>query len=96
MKSEKVEATAKAKEEAKKRAAARKNNLIKKYGESIANDMLKGYVRIGWTKEMCIEAWGRPKDINKTTGNYGVHEQWVYGGGNYLYFENGKLTTIQN
>ena len=96
MKSEKVAAAAKAKEDAKKRAAARKSNLIKKYGETIANDMLKGYVRIGWTKEMCIEAWGRPKDINKTTGSYGVHEQWVYGGGNYLYFENGKLTSIQN
>jgi len=33
--------------------------------------------------------------INRTTGSYGTHEQWVYGG-SYLYFQNGVLTTIQN
>lgn len=48
------------------------------------------------TKEMCRESWGEPEDINKTTSSYGTHEQWVYGYGSYLYFENGKLTTIQN
>ena len=58
--------------------------------------MLSGKVKIGWTKEMCIESWGKPDDINKSTGSYGVHEQWVYGDSNYLYFENGKLTDIQN
>lgn len=93
---ERAAADAKAKEDAKKRAAARKNNLIAKYGEAVANDILKGQVRLGWTKEMCIEAWGRPKDINRTTGSYGVHEQWVYGLKYYLYFENGKLTGIQD
>ena len=60
------------------------------------NDILNGIVKLGWSKDMCREAWGNPKDINKTIGSYGVHEQWVYGGDNYLYFENGILTTIQN
>lgn len=54
-------------------------------------------VRIGMTKQEVLDSsWGKPTKINKTTGSYGVHEQWVYGGGNYLYFENGVLTTIQN
>lgn len=47
-------------------------------------------------KQMRIEAWGEPSSINKTTGSWGTHEQWVYGSGNYLYFEGNKLTAIQN
>ena len=48
------------------------------------------------TKNDCRLSWGKPENINKTSGNYGVHEQWVYGNHSYLYFENGILTTIQN
>ena len=69
--------------------------LSRKYGKATAKMMLEGKVRIGWSKEMCIESWGEPEDINKTIGRWGTHEQWVYGY-NYLYFENGVLTTIQN
>ena len=74
----------------------RKASLIKKYGHTNGTLISEGKVRIGMTKEMCRESWGEPEDINKTTSSYGTHEQWVYGYGSYLYFENGKLTTIQN
>jgi hypothetical protein len=47
-------------------------------------------------KEQAIESWGQPNDINKTTTKYVVHEQWCYPSHNYLYFENGILTAIQN
>lgn len=90
-------------QEAKRKKAAeivamnkRKANLIDKYGESIANLIIQHKVKIGMTKEMARESWGIPEDINKTTNQYGTFEQWVYGGGNYLYFDNGVLTTIQN
>ena len=53
-------------------------------------------VRIGMSKEACILSWGEPEDINKTSGSWGVHEQWVYGSHSYLYFTNGRLTSIQN
>jgi hypothetical protein len=55
-------------------------------------------VQIGMTREQAIAGWGRPRDINRTSGSFGVHEQWVYGeyGSGYLYFEDGILTTIQN
>lgn len=54
-------------------------------------------VRIGMTQEQVLaSSWGRPQKVNKTTTSYGVHEQWVYRGYNYLYFEDGILTTIQN
>jgi len=46
---------------------------------------------------MARESLGRPNDINKSTGSWGVHEQWVYDTKDlYLYFENGKLTSFQN
>lgn len=52
---------------------------------------------IGMTKsEAENSTWGMPNKINKTTTAYGTREQWVYGNGKYLYFENGILTSIQN
>jgi len=83
-------------EKYKMQNAIRHKTLIKKYGKHYADLIIKGLVEIGMSKNMCIESWGNPEDINKTIGNYGVHEQWVYGDGDYLYFEDGKLTTIQN
>lgn len=55
----------------------------------------EGKVQIGMTKLEAELSWGKPNDINKSTGSWGVHEQWVYDD-SYLYFENGKLTSIQN
>ena len=53
-------------------------------------------VSLGMSQQDVIDSsWGKPRDINRTIGSYGTHEQWVYGGG-YLYFENGILKTIQN
>jgi hypothetical protein len=54
-------------------------------------------VSIGMTQQQVLDSsWGRPTDINKTITEYGTHEQWVYNGYNYLYFEDGILTSIQN
>lgn len=53
-------------------------------------------VEIGMNEEMARMSWGSPESINTTTGSWGTHEQWVYGGNDYLYFENGILTSIQN
>ena len=47
------------------------------------------------TDEMAVVALGSPKDINRSVGSWGTHEQWVYDG-EYLYFENGKLTSWQD
>ena len=74
----------------------RKKQLIAKYGQRNGQLIFEGKVRIGFSKAMCKAAWGEPEDINTTRGSWGVHEQWVYRDGSYLYFENGKLTSIQN
>lgn len=53
-------------------------------------------VTIGMTQEQVTgSSWGKPSKINTTITAGGRHEQWVYGGSNYLYFENGTLTSIQ-
>ena len=36
-----------------------------------------------------------PNSINKTTTENGVHEQWVYGNGRYIYLDDGVVTSIQ-
>jgi hypothetical protein len=54
-------------------------------------------VRIGMREQDVLDSsWGRPEKINRSTNAYGTREQWVYGGGNYLYFKDGVLTSIQN
>lgn len=87
----KIKAEQKAKQE-------RINKLSAKYGKYYAKLIAEGKVVRGMTKEMCKESWGEPDDINVSIGSWGRHEQWVYGEiySSYLYFENGKLTTIQN
>lgn len=82
--------------EEQRQKAERKARLTKKYGKTYADLILQGKVRIGMTAEMCREAWGTPDDINRSSGSWGVHEQWCYDWGGYLYMENGKLTSIQN
>jgi hypothetical protein len=72
-----------------------KNSLIKKYGQTNGSLVYQKKIRLGMSKEMVIESWGQPKDIHRTVGSWGVHEQWIYGE-TYLYFENGILTSWQD
>ena len=55
----------------------------------------KNKIYIGMNKEMVLMSWGKPKDINRTVGSWGSHEQWGYDS-QYLYFENNKLTSFQD
>lgn len=56
------------------------------------------YIRdpaIGMTaEEVRASTWGSPKKINKDTYSWGVREQWVYGDGRYIYFQDGVVTSI--
>jgi hypothetical protein len=54
-------------------------------------------VIIGMTEQDVLESsWGRPVSVNTTSTAYRTRAQWVYKSGNYLYFEDGKLTSIQH
>lgn len=57
----------------------------------------KSGVSIGMTsEEVLASSWGKPEKVNRTTTASGTREQWVYGGQNYLYFEDGVLTAVQH
>ncbi len=76
-------------------------SVIRRHGEWSDTDLALvacRRIRLGFTGDQVIASWGRPNTINRTTYSFGVHEQWVYGeyGGSYVYFEDGKVTTIQN
>lgn len=53
--------------------------------------------QIGMSKNQVLNNtnWGKPKDINTTIDASGRSEQWIYGNQKYLYFKNGKLTSMQ-
>jgi hypothetical protein len=61
----------------------------------IQNDILRGYIRAGFTPQQVVLSWGRPDHVNKTRTLVGIHEQWVYGESpfpnSYVYFENGLV-----
>lgn len=62
---------------------------------SIAQCILEKRVKIGMSKYHVTSAWGKPRNINRTITSYGTSEQWCYNNGNYLYFDDGILTSIQ-
>jgi len=82
---QKVEAQAKFKVDCKTR-----------FGEKFGKMIIEGNVILGMTSEMCQLSWGEPIEKNRTLVSGLVHEQWVYSWKHYLYFENGKLTAIQD
>lgn len=52
-------------------------------------------VVLGMTAKQVELSWGKPEDVNRSVGSWGVHEQWVYGR-QYLYLENGKVSSFQD
>lgn len=52
-------------------------------------------ISIGMNSEQAILAWGKPDHINTT--QFGLHwsEQWVYEDNQFLYFEDGVLSSWQ-
>ncbi len=48
------------------------------------------------TSKQVMLSWGKPEDINRTVTTYGTSEQWVYGMGTYVYFDDGICTSFQN
>ncbi|TFF32177.1 hypothetical protein [Mucilaginibacter psychrotolerans] len=64
---------------------------------SLIKTIKKGDVYIGMNKNIVLLIEGEPEKINRSTNAYTVHEQWVYSNHTkYYYFDNGKLTNIQD
>lgn len=68
-----------------------------KWSKKVLKAIQKADILIAMTTAQVTASWGLPKQINRSGGKWGLHEQWVYGEhGTYLYFENGKLTSWQD
>lgn len=81
--------------EDRRKRAAYKQQLINKYGQSNAELILTGRVKLGFTKQMCREALGAPDQINTWSAKYN-EQQWVYGLSLFLYFKGDILDDIQS
>jgi hypothetical protein len=75
------------------------SRLMAKYPNWSKQDAITvsdGQIRLGMRKDMVREAWGKPQRINSSTRASGTTEQWVYGNGHYVYFdERGNCTSLQ-
>jgi len=49
----------------------------------------------GMTPDEVRSSWGEPEHVNTTTYGQHVHEQWVFAGSRYVYFEDGVVTAFQ-
>ena len=67
----------------------------KDFGNYYFDLVLKHELKIGMNSRMAKLIEGFPNKINRTETQNTIYEQWVYDE-KYLYFENGKLTTIQD
>lgn len=71
--------------------------LVARAAQEMKAERKRHGVSIGMSKEDVIaSSWGHPESVNKTSTAYGTNEQWVYSSGSYLYFDDGKLTAVQN
>ena len=58
----------------------------KNFGDNFWDAILREVIKVGFTEEMTLLSWGKPKSINSSTSG----DQWVYSS-QYVYFENGIL-----
>lgn len=76
--------------------AALYKRLQKQEAAALAKLKRSQGVSIGMSQQdVRASSWGKPERVNRSHYAFGDREQWVYGGGNYLYFQNDTLTSIQ-
>lgn len=57
-----------------------RQNYIKTHpgiSSQVRDAILNGDILIGMTEEQVVASRGRPYKTNRTTGSFGIHEQWV-------------------
>ena len=72
------------------------NPISAKWPKSFQAAIRNQKVMLGMSREQARVAWGAPDDINTTITAGRRSEQWVYDNKVYIYFDNGRLSSIQN
>jgi hypothetical protein len=70
--------------------------LAHNWSDDVWKAIESGKVLQGMTMEQVRLSLGEPLEVSRTTVGGRTHEQWVYGAGNYLYFDDGLLKTTNN
>ena len=71
--------------------------LIEIYGPELAKRIGNEEYWIGMTSEITIVSIGHPDIVNRSSGSWGVREEWIYSQKDlHLYFEDGLLTAIKD
>lgn len=68
------------------------------WSNDVCNTIAEKKIRVGMTDAQVRASWGKPYKINSTVNTYGTSEQWVMsdgGGSDYVYFDNGVMTSLQ-
>jgi len=68
------------------------------WSEADCETLAEGKISMGMSAAQVRVGWGQPTDVHRTTGSWGVHEQWCYGEycRSAVYLENGVVSSIQN
>lgn len=80
----------------------RRISEIEKYLEknpkfmAFKHNAIKKEISMGMPEELVILSWGKPQSVNTTVTSRRVHKQMVYGRRNYVYVDNGVVTSWQN
>lgn len=80
---------------AKRAAADQRQTQMEQEAAQAADDIAHRRIWIGMNVEQALASRGKPETINRTVFARGAYEQWVYGGGLYLYFRNDVLASWQ-
>ncbi len=65
------------------------------WSDATCEMIAKRHVFVGMTAEQMRASWGAPDHINSTITANRRHEQWVYGSSQYVYFDDGVMTSLQ-
>ncbi|MBO4403299.1 MAG: hypothetical protein J5792_06445, partial [Bacteroidales bacterium] len=79
-----------------KKEADFKQRMLAKYGAGYGEMVSKRQVAVDMSKEMCLDAWGKPMNTYRTTTKYGQSEVWCYNYKTRVYFYNGKVVQIDD
>jgi len=67
-----------------------------RWSEETIRAIREARITIGMTSDQVLLIWGEPTEKHDTVTASGTSEQWVYPGDNYLYLDNGILTSYQS
>lgn len=64
--------------------------LVQKYGQGDADQIIARKIWKGMTKDMVLDSWGKPRQIDRYIGKTSVKEEWYYRA-RVLFIQDGKL-----